>query len=70
MMSSIPLTSAGLRGQLLREAQIRGVMATPFFGGLGSGGAIRVTLNNIISKIGWDHLIREPPRGGPTAYQN
>ena len=69
MMSSILLTSAGLRGQLLREAQIRGVMATPFSGGVGRG-AIRVTLNNIISKIGWDHLIRQPPRGGPTAYQN
>ena len=42
----------------------------PFFvGGLGRG-AIRVTLNNIISKIGWGHLIRQPPRGGPTAYQN
>ena len=69
MMSSILLTSVGLRGQLLREAQIRGVMATPFLGGVGRG-AIRVTLNNIISKIRWDHLIREPPRGVPTAYQN
>ena len=69
MTSSILLKSVGLKGQLLREAQIRGVMATPFFGGVG-GGAIRVTLNNIISKIGWDHLIRQPPRGGSTAYQN
>ena len=41
----------------------------PFFEGA-RWGAIRVTLNNIISKIGLGHLMGQPPRGGPTAYQN
>ena len=40
-------------------------------GGVGVGGAVlSIALNIIISKIGWGHLMGQPPRGGPTAYQN
>ena len=60
---------SGAQGTITQRGSNMRIDGNPFFGGVGRG-AIRVTLNNIISKIGWDHLIRQPPRGGPTAYQN
>ena len=54
---------------ITQRAEDEGQGATPFLGGAG-GGALRVTLISVIAKIGWDHLKGQPPRGGPTSYQN
>ena len=56
---------------LTTDGEYVGVRGLPYWGGVGVGGAVlSIALNIIISKIGWGHLMGQPPRGGPTAYQN
>ena len=56
---------------LTSDGEDVGVSGLPYWGGGGGEGAVlSIALNNIISKIGWGHLMGQPPRGGPTAYQN
>ena len=56
---------------LTTDSEDMGVSGLPYWGlGAGGGAVLSIALNNIISKIGWDHLMGQPPRGGPTAYWN
>ena len=55
---------------LTTDGEDVGVRGLPYWGGGGGGAVLSIALNIIISKIGWGHLMGQPPRGGPTAYQN